>query len=265
MYYIIVNRALTVRAELHKREDIRLVQDMKKALGLQDYQTEAVWSSLQEYRQILGHQFNNDRRHEQMNLTKFLSTADGSRWEHTGSKLLFLHGRNAVSDGSDHSWLSPVAVDQAMSLLEANRPITYEGFAQESKLELAMSHIICQLLERDPSLIRRADDFKDVTSQLSRSSNSIDARLRALSRIVCLHDKPVCIVLNRPDLSEGSCAELIEMMLSLVKEAKAELRVLVVQRTELWDVERNLKEVKLNDIDPAAFQRVRMDQHRRRS
>ena len=237
---------------------------MKEKLGLQNYQPNTMRESLQQYQRLLRHHFDNDRRHKKMDLTRFLETEHGRDWGTPGSKLMLLHGRNASSVGTEHCWLSLVAVELAEKLVESGIPVAYEGCSRSSTLELTMSRLVYQLLERDPSLIRRADDFLEIASQLSQKNSGVDTidTLRAaLLRTINLHrNGQVYIILNRPELSEGSRAQCIETMLALVRDSTAELKVMVIQRSEIWDANENEREINAHGVSPSQFQRVSLDQ-----
>ena len=198
-----------------------------------------------------------------MDLNIFTETERGKNWETPGSKLLLLSGRNATRVSSEHSWLSPVAADLAAKLIESRVAVAYQGCDRSSTLELTMSHLIFQLLERNPSLIRGASDFQEITSQLSQRSSG-DAKINslraALLRIINLHDDPVYIILNRAELSKGSRAEHVETMLALVRDTTAELKVMMVQRSEFWDSHENEKEIHTYGLSPSQFQVVSLDQ-----
>ena len=252
------------RTDLREREDARIILDMKGKLGLQNYQPNTLRESLQHYQRLLRHHFDNDRRHKKMDLKRFLETEHGKDWGTPGSKLMLLHGRNASSVGTEHCWLSLVAAELAEKLFESGIPVAYEGCSRSSTLELTMSRLVYQLLERDPSLIRRADDFLEIASQLSQKdmgAGKIDTLRTALLRIINLHsNSQVYIILNRPELSEGSRAQCIETMLALVRDTTAQLKVMMVQRSEIWDANENEKEIYIHGISPDRFQRVSLDQ-----
>ena len=255
---------LKVISELRERDDFRTIIKVKESLDLQEYQTENIRRDLSAYRNILRHQFDNDRRRQKVDLKTFLETTDGSRWKNPESMLLLLHGRNALSSSTEHSWLSPVAAELAETLMESDKSIAYEGCKKPSALELTLSYFIYQLLERKPALLRHASGFQEIMSQiLIRENNEkrVGALCKALSRIINLHNGPVWIILNRPDLSmESSCAQYLSTMLALVKNATVELKIMVILRTEFWDVERSMKEIDIEGLDFGKFHRICMNQ-----
>ncbi|RYP47915.1 hypothetical protein DL768_006111 [Monosporascus sp. mg162] len=253
--------------ELHHREDARLVMEMRKTLNLHDYRTEDMRKQLKEDQHILRHQFGSDRRRQKMDARRFLETTDGQYWESPGPMLLLLFGRNEVSSNAPDSWLSLVADELAEGLLQSNNSVAYERCSQSSTLELTLSRLIFQFLERNPALIRPAQDFREIESLISRNgdnSEKVEALRKALLRIVNLHDGRVYIILNRPELCEAqleeSCAEYITTMLSLVKEATTELKIMMVLRSELWDFKKNEKGIDTRGLDSKLFRRVCLDQ-----
>ncbi|KAI1753929.1 hypothetical protein F4782DRAFT_528859 [Xylaria castorea] len=250
---------------LHDREDERVIREMAKALNLQDYRAEGMRKQLMEDQHILRHQFGSDRRRQKMDARRFLSTTDGQYWENPGRILLLLFGRNEISSSTTHSWLSLVAAELAEGHLQVNNSAAYERCNKSSTLELTLSRLIFQLLERNPALVRRAEDFREIDSQISRNGDHfkrVEALRMALLRIINLCDSRVYIILNRPELCESqpeeSCTEFITTMLSLVKEAKTELKIMIVVKSELWDVEKNRKGI--NGVDLEIFHEVRLDQ-----
>jgi hypothetical protein len=242
---------------------------MRETLELHNYRTEDMRKDLKEYREILRYHFDNDPCRKRMDLEEFLKTENGKDWESPGSKVMVLFGRNEGSSSTHHSWLSPVAAELAEGLLNSDNPVAYEGCCSSNTLDITISRIIFQLLERNPALIRRAHDYREIESQISRKGNGdekISTLRTALSRIINLHNSRVCIILNRPELSAGSLPRYITTMLSLMKDSTIELKILLVMRTEFWDFEKNEREIKTGhglDIDARMFRPVCMDQHRR--
>ncbi|KAI1741361.1 hypothetical protein F4680DRAFT_75147 [Xylaria scruposa] len=252
---------------LHEREDERVIREMAKKLNLENYQTESMRKQLMEDQHILRHQFGGDRRRQKMDAQRFMSTTEGQYWKDPGRMLLLLFGRNETSSSNTNSWLSLVAAELAEEHFQVNNSIAYETCDRSSTLELTLSRLIFQLLERNPAVIRRADDFREVDTQISRNgdrSERVEALRMALLRIINLYDGRVHIILNRPDLCEAqsesdeSCTEYINTMLSLVKETKTELKIMIVVRSEFWKLEKNRGGIDGADLE--IFHEVRLDQ-----
>lgn len=208
-----------------------------------------------------------------MDLQRFHRIPDAQVWEQKGSILLLLFGRNEMSrENTNHSWLSTVAVDIVEALLHSKDAIAFEECSHDSTLEEGMSRLIFQFLERDPHIVRQAEDFAEIESEIAstqdRSGDNRDERIltlrTALLRIINLHHGTVYIVLNRPERCTGddeSCGQYIETLVSLVQEATTELKILVVVKSELWDFERRRNEVNVRHAGDL-FRAVRIDQGR---
>ncbi|TGJ80302.1 hypothetical protein E0Z10_g8461 [Xylaria hypoxylon] len=223
---------------LHDQQDAKKVSEIVQKLNLEDYKTKHMRQQLTEDQRSLRHQFGNDRRREMMDAQRFLGTTDGRDWESPSPMLLLLFGRNEIGSSSHDSWLSLVAAELAEGYLQSNNSVAYERCSKSSNLELTLSRLIFQFLERNPALIRRAQDFQEINSQISWNGGPrerVEALRMALLRIVNLHNGRVYIILDRPELCETqpeeSCAEYITTMLSLVKEATAELKIMMVLKT----------------------------------
>ncbi|KAI8629480.1 hypothetical protein F5Y19DRAFT_464608 [Xylariaceae sp. FL1651] len=250
-------------------EDNRMIREMAKTLNLHDYRSRQVRKEMIEDQDILRHHFGNDRRRQKMDARRFLDTADGQCWESPGPMLLLLFGRNEISSSIPDCWLSLVATELAEGYFQSNHPVAYERCNKYSTLERTLSRLILQFLERNPALVRRQEDYREIESQISQDCDGpekSEALRLALLRIINLHEGRVYIILNRPELCEAgleeSCTQYITTMLSLVKEATAELKIMVVLKSELWDFENNKKGVDTRRLDPKLFRPVRLDQGR---
>ncbi|KAI0418846.1 hypothetical protein F5X98DRAFT_362816 [Xylaria grammica] len=250
---------------LQDRQDETVIRGIAKALNIQNYRTKQMRRELGEDQHILNHEFGSDRRRQKMNARRFLVTTHGQYWERPGTVLLLLCGRNEISSSTTHSWLSPIATELAERHFQANDSAAYDRGNQSSTLELTLSRLILQLLERNPTIIRRADDYREIESQISQDgdhSERIEGLRMALLRIINRCNGRVYIILNRPELCEAqpeeSCTEYITTMISLVKEATAELKVMIVIKSELWDFETNRRGI--DGVDLEVFRKVRLDQ-----
>ncbi|KAK5636276.1 hypothetical protein RRF57_011988 [Xylaria bambusicola] len=262
---------LTIKNKmLQDRENMKIIRGMAKTLDLQNYRTEHMREELKEEQSILRHQFTADRRRQKIDAQQFLGTPDGQYWQSPGRGLLLLFGRNEIGNSSNHSWLSPIATELAEGRFEENNLTAYDRGGKDSTLARTLSRLILQLLERNPGIVERAEDYGEIESQISRAgvlcerSERVEGLRNALLRIInCCEDR-VYIILNRPELceaqSEESCTEYITTMFSLIKDTKTELKIMVVLRSEFWDFEKNEKQFRSFDLD--MFRAVRMDQGR---
>jgi len=223
---------------------------------------------LKKDRQSLTYQFESDWGHPTIDARCFAGTTDGKAWDSLGSMLLLLFGRNASSSSISESWLSLIPIELAEKYFQSKNSTTYyERCTPSSTLERTLSRLILQLLENNPGLIRKGHDLREIDQHISRNGEPAEkvAALRtALLRVINLHDNRVYIILNRPDQcdarGEESLNEWITTMLSLVKETTAELKIMIVLRSELWDFEQNKKGVDVRGLDPNLFRPVRLDQ-----
>ncbi|KAI0515065.1 hypothetical protein F5B22DRAFT_646943 [Xylaria bambusicola] len=262
---------LTIKNKmLQDRENVRIIGEIVTILNLQNYRTEHMREELKEEQSILKHQFIGDRRRQKIDARHFLGTPSGQFWQSPGRGLLLLYGRNEMGSSSNHSWLSPIATEIAEGHFEANNLAAYDRGGKDSTLERTLSRLIFQLLERNPGIVERAEDYREIESQISRSSvlseryERLEGLRNALLRTINCCGGRVDIILNRPELCEAqleeSCTEYINTMLSLIRDTKAELKILVVLRSEFWDFEKNEKQFR--DVDLKMFRAVRMDQGR---
>jgi hypothetical protein len=131
-----------------------------------------------------------------------------------------------------------------------------------------LSSLILQILDKNPIVLRRGEDLKEIQSQLAyEGPDRVKALSKALLTIVNLQNDQVFIVLDRPDLCElaqnplESPMEHIQTMLHLVEGAKSDLKIMAVQRSKIWDCETNM-EGGLGKTSPKWFKMVRLDQCR---
>lgn len=248
---------------MQSREDMKIVVAMRNTLELGEYRPEDMRESLEGYRDILKALFDFDRRRQKLSLPEFLSTI-GQDWESKNPLLLVLFGSNEAGLNTvSHSWLSPVAIDLIKDLIEKNHTVAYDVCTRSSTLVGILSRLIFQLLEKNPSVVRKGNDLHNIETQLSRKgADRVKSLLKALSRVISLHNEQVFIVVDRPDLcEEESPAEYIRAMFSLVEDAASSLKIVLVQRSEMWDVEKELgKDMKR--ANPRLLQIMRLDQCR---
>ncbi|KAI1176693.1 hypothetical protein F4777DRAFT_247507 [Nemania sp. FL0916] len=263
-----IDRLMKENQLLHTRQDVMLIREVAKTLHLHDYPTEDLRKQrLIEDKTSLRHHFSNDRRLQKINARQFLDTADGKFWDGPGRGLLLLYGRNAISSSNPDSWLSLVAAELAEDYMQSDNLTVYERCTKSSTLELTLSGLILQLLERNPILIRQPEDYQEIDKRISQNGSPeerIEALRMALLRIVNCHNGRVYIILNRPELCEEmddeSCNQYVTTMLSLVNSSTTELKIMMVIKSERWDFEKNKKGINIRDLDPNLFRPVRLDQ-----
>jgi hypothetical protein len=254
---------------MQKRNDHNSIMLLRDALQLGDYRIDVAKEKLTKYREYLEGKFDKDkdRKRQKLGLVEFRTDATWQCWTSDGSVVLVLSGKHdaGVSLTVMDSWLSPVAVDLIQDLLEQKRLVAFEMCKETSTIEVVLAHLIYQLLDQNPKVIRDADNWKEIEGQISnRGSDPRERLLAALLKIIDLQDKRehVYIVLNRPELNDGEdVAAYINTMLMLARKTKGVLKVLIVQRSDMWEIEENKHGI-LQGMDQKFLQRVRLDQRR---
>ena len=230
-------------AELHKRHDTDLVKRVHSILNLRNYRPSEMRMQLRNYRMILESIFDRDRRRASLGVIEFLETPQGRNWSGANSMVLVLYGSNETGISVADSWLSPLAIDLTQNLLNDNRRVAFDLCDDSSTLEGVLSRLIFQLLDQNPVAVSKAANWNEIESSVSLQGDDKRKGLcAALLKIVNLQSDPVFIILNRPDLcKEDSPYEYLEIMLELAEKTTAELKVMIVQRAEFWDVESDLR------------------------
>jgi hypothetical protein len=66
-----------------------------------------------------------------------------------------------------------------------------------------LSRLILQILDKNPTVLRRGEDLKEIQSQLAyEGPDRVKALSKALLRIINLQNDRLFIVLDQPDLCE---------------------------------------------------------------
>lgn len=257
---------------MQERDDNEHVLKMRKYLCLETFQTKAQDEELSRYGEVLKGTFDKDRHRAKMTLNDLGGAQEYLDWSLGGSSLLVLFGQNEPGVATQESWLSPVAVDFIKDLRDNGKTLAYYICNSSSECTVVLSAIICQLLEHNPAVLRRGDDFQYMRTQLPRDREdgslthpSLESLCATLVRVIDLSTSPVYIVLDRPELCPGeSEVVFINTLLSLVRDGKGCLRIFVVQRSELWNISDNVREIDMEGINPGMFLRIHKDQHRLR-
>jgi hypothetical protein len=251
--------------DLQKRMDSSTVVDVRNALELDQYRPEEAIDSLRQYRHLLAAKFDKDRHRSKLTMSDFLAHDVGCYWQKDGACLFMLSGRNERGVSLiRESWLSPAAVDLTLRLLSENRQVAFEVCDETSTLGSVLSRLIFQLLEKNPSVVRRVEEWYKIQSLLARHDTGRDEALtEALLEVIRLQKEPVFIILDRPELSEDhSVKDYASAMLDVLENLENDLKVLVIHRADLWDWEENKKGVLRKGMGPEICRAIRLDQRR---
>jgi hypothetical protein len=252
---------------MQEREDRSMVVSLRERLKIGNYRTEDAALSLKQCRETLGSSFDDDRHRSKLRKSDLMADNRARCWQEGSSCLLMLSGRNeeGVSEVA-MSWLSPVAVDIVLDLLSQRRLVAFEVCIRSSTLQNTLARFIFQLLEKNPAVVRRGQDWYDIESHIAWDGDS-DERTqhlcKALLKIIDLQNDEVFIILDRPELSDDdSVGAFASSMLHLVEQTKGVLKVLIVHRAELWNWEENQGSVIKKSTRRNICQALRIDQCR---
>jgi hypothetical protein len=250
-------------ADLLKRLDTSHILALRGALGLQEYRPEELPEHLDQYRRTLAWIFDHDPHTAKFRMADFLAHDIGRCWQDHGASLFMLFGRNeARFSFRSESWLSPVAVELAQTLLTEHRMVAFVSCNENSTVLSTLAKLIFQLLVQNPSVVRRAEDWRLIESRVSSSeSERYECLLTALLKIVNLQKGPTFIIIDRPEFcEEDSVTNFAEAMLHLVELTECDLKVLVTYKAELWDFETNKAGFLRRLKKPDALRAIRLDQ-----
>jgi hypothetical protein len=196
-----------------------------------------------------------------------MADSKARHWQENSSCLLMLSGRNEEGVGEVAlSWLSPVAVDIVFDRLSQRRPVAFEVCTRQSTLQNVLAQLIFQLLEKNPAVVCKGQDWYDIQSHIAWDGNPEEKteHLReALLRIINLQTDEVSIIIDRPELSkDDSVRDFASSMLHLIEHTQGVLKVLIVHRAELWNWEENKKSVIKKGMRADICQALRLDQCR---
>ncbi|KAF2645289.1 hypothetical protein P280DRAFT_116495 [Massarina eburnea CBS 473.64] len=249
--------------DMQKRHDRTQIIALRNGLEMGEYRIEKAVDELTDYRKDLWKKFDSDTKRQRLTLDDFISHAAYEYWKSNDSVVLLLSGNNEQGKYMvPQSWLSPIAVDLIQDLLKKQCLVAFEICNEGTTAEIVLTRLVHQLLEKNPTVVRTADGFGEIESQLSkRKSDPLGALMAALLKIVDLQSETVFIVLDRPDLNEGEVADCIQAMIALARDTKGVLKVLVVHRSDTWSFDENIFSIVPKGIS-SELQRVRLDQRR---
>ncbi|KAK1749637.1 hypothetical protein QBC47DRAFT_395554 [Echria macrotheca] len=179
-------------------------------------------------------------------------------WTDTGSSLLFLHGCNHESETMPQSWLSLAVVDLVADLKKdtsSGRSVAFELCSPQETVEDIASSLISQLLDMQPSVLSDAEDEREMELRLQRNHDSghisekgDSSRLSeyswVLKEVIDKYETPVYLVISHPETcGMGDLWSFIRNLLSVVAVAKNKVKILMVVRTEFWNIDERLSDI----------------------
>ena len=223
--------------------------------------------SLKQYRKALASSFDDDRHRSKLCKSDLMAERKARAWQESSSCLLMLSGCNEEGVGEVAlSWLSPVAVDIVLDRLFPPRPVAFEICNRSSTLQNVLARLVFQLLEKNPAVVRKGQDWYDIQSHISWNGDSEEKTKHlseALLKVIDLQTEEVYIVIDRPELSEDdSVRDFASGMLHLIEHTRNVLKVLIVHRAELWNWEENKRSVIRKGMRDEIYQALRIDQCR---
>lgn len=186
-------------------------------------------------------------------------------WQKADSSMLILHGSNH-SDCSmvPQSWLSLAALDLVQDLRSSSSNVVVAHCNCEHKMkpEEAMKSITEQLLEQQPQVLRRVSDADDIAYGLRMTNGlSLDGCCHAIAQILQRCNAPVYIVINRPEVCQGrETWHFVKSVLKLVEDATVKIKILLVLRRELWNIQDWLHSVEKKTLESDKLVILRRDQ-----
>ncbi|KAF2086543.1 hypothetical protein K490DRAFT_66736 [Saccharata proteae CBS 121410] len=280
--------------QLKESFDSKSVTELRNYLNLPHFSNQELASHLQKYRLVLKDSFGHRKCFHPFTLNDLEAMPAYQSWfsiaapttattticttqttPPINTPLLILFGRNDSELHSEtNSWLSPIALDLIDKLRTSSHPVAYCLCTRipTARLKSAvLASILLQLVEAKPDTLRSGADLRYILSQrLSHTDEETKsaAICNALVRVLQRYDKSVYIVIDRPEsFTNQSRALFLRSLVTVAKEVGRGgggqgVRVLVVQRSEFWDVERNIGDVVVEEGDRELLVLVRRDQRR---
>lgn len=199
-------------------------------------------------------------------------------WDTEHSSLLILHGYNhAEIRLMSQSWLSLAVLEFIHQIKSTSRSVVAHcSVDRDTHPETILRDIIAQLLDQRPQVLRQADDKNEIESCLRQtaspnrqgaalqvSTSALQGCMRATRRIAEIYngqiDSAPYIVIDRPELAIGENPwEILRGLTDIVMAVR--VKVLVVIRTELWDIEERIRDLEKGAITSNKLITMRRDQ-----
>lgn len=240
------------------REELRRI---RRFLRMENSDEKSRAEELKRYHLVLRDSFSGRRTLTEPSTSKVEQSEQFQLWLKVSASLLVLHGRNHESmAGEQESWLSPVALEFISKWREQGHLVAHHLCKGESTLKGTLSSLLAQLLEQTPAVLKGGKDLDFIKSELSR--DTAEGIWQPIGRVVEVRRSPVFLVIDRPErCGKESRGGFISVLLDMVRTIGENLKILVVQRSEFWNIEKCIDEVRTEDGDSHdLLLRMRMDQ-----
>lgn len=213
-----------------------------------------------------------------MTLNDLQRAPEFQKWDIEHSSLLVLHGYNHEEIRlMSQSWLTLAVLEFIHQVKSTSRSVVAHcSVDRDTHPETILREITCQLLDQRPQVLRNADDKNEIESclrqsaspsrqgaPLQMSASALQGRMRAIRRIVEIYNDQIenapYIVIDRPELAVGENPwDILKDLIDIVIAVR--VKVLVVIRTEFWDIEERISDVGKGVLTSNKFMTMRRDQ-----
>ncbi|KAI1204852.1 uncharacterized protein F4807DRAFT_445262 [Annulohypoxylon truncatum] len=254
---------------LHARKDDDSAKALNRFLGREVSDSKSVRATrLINNRNFLSNLFDEVKEDfSTMTLQDIMQTVKYQLWQQTESSLFILHGRNGVGleQKYSQSWLSPCALDLVDHLRASGNGyiVAYPKCVPELTLEDVLKDIISEITDLDRQILRRGSDVQNIKENVGHGL--IKGAAKALLTVVNRCHSPVYIIIDRPETcrrgNRGDMWLLVKEMFAIVKGATNQLRILMVLKTDVWDISERISDFDQRDQKSGKLVVLRRNQH----
>ncbi|KAI1440935.1 hypothetical protein F5Y02DRAFT_431620 [Annulohypoxylon stygium] len=254
---------------LHERKDDDSAKALNRFLGREISDSKTVRATrLIRNRNFLSDLFDEVRGDfSRMTLQDMMHTVKYQIWQQTESSLFILHGRNGVGleQKYSQSWLSPCALDLIDHLRTSGNGyiVAYPKCNSDMTLKDVMKDIISEITDLDRQILRRGSDVRNIEESFGQGL--IEGAAKALLTVVNRCRSPVYFIIDRPEVcrreDRGDMWLFVKALLNVVKSVNKQLRILIVLKTDLWDISERISDIDQQDHKSGKLVVLRRDQH----
>ncbi|EFX04141.1 hypothetical protein CMQ_1069 [Grosmannia clavigera kw1407] len=214
-------------------------------------------TQLDNHARLLAHNFDQYRNmFTTMTVAKLQSTPEYRDWSAAQSSMLILYGNNNTEcTHPPQSWLSLVGVEYTQQLIRQSVDSAITGAKTNDLDNFIVAHVVGQ---RGDKHIGAEEALEAIADQIIEQQRCVLRRRSAADHITFLADsptlegraqlllaildqcppRPVFVLIDRLDLcAEDKTSRVITLLMNLVQLAKGRLKILLVFRKEVWDVD----------------------------